>query len=231
MNRIDFMNQLESLLQNISLAEREEALQYYNDYFNDAGPECEQDVIEALGNPMRVAETIKKEIYGTGYGDINYHKTMPTNRSVVEYNQNINQNGIGNNTNTQAKDNEPMPTWLVVLIVILCILFSPAFIGVAGGLLGTIFGIVLGWFAMIFAFGVIAVSLIGTLFIFLFIGLGMLFVSPIAGIAFIGIGLLLGSFGLGFLMLTVVMAGIATPAVCKGIAQLFRWISSKISKK
>ena len=36
MNRIDFMRQLESLLQNISLAEREEALQYYNDYFNDA---------------------------------------------------------------------------------------------------------------------------------------------------------------------------------------------------
>ena len=39
MNRIDFMKQLESLLQNISPAEREEALQYYNEYFNDAGAE------------------------------------------------------------------------------------------------------------------------------------------------------------------------------------------------
>ena len=52
MNRTEFMRQLESLLQNISATEREEALQYYNEYFNDAGPENEQNVIEALGNPM-----------------------------------------------------------------------------------------------------------------------------------------------------------------------------------
>ena len=39
MNRVVFMKQLESLLQNVSPAEREEALQYYNDYFDDAGEE------------------------------------------------------------------------------------------------------------------------------------------------------------------------------------------------
>ena len=53
MNRTEFMRQLESLLQNISATEREEALQYYNEYFNDAGPENEQNVIEALGNPAK----------------------------------------------------------------------------------------------------------------------------------------------------------------------------------
>ena len=61
MNRTEFMRQLESLLQNISATEREEALQYYNEYFNDAGPENEQNVIEALGNPMKVAENITKD--------------------------------------------------------------------------------------------------------------------------------------------------------------------------
>ena len=45
---------------------REEALQYYNEYFNDAGPENEQNVIEALGNPAKVAENIKKIFCGTG---------------------------------------------------------------------------------------------------------------------------------------------------------------------
>ena len=54
MNRTEFMRQLESLLQNISATEREEALQYYNEYFNDAGPENEQNVIEALGNPANL---------------------------------------------------------------------------------------------------------------------------------------------------------------------------------
>ena len=69
MNRTEYMRQLESLLQNISATEREEALQYYNEYFNDAGPENEQNVIEALGNPMKVAENIKKDIFGNGYGE------------------------------------------------------------------------------------------------------------------------------------------------------------------
>ena len=63
MNRTEYMRQLESLLQNISATEREEALQYYNEYFNDAGPENEQNVIEALGNPAKVAENIKKDIF------------------------------------------------------------------------------------------------------------------------------------------------------------------------
>lgn len=36
MNRQEFMNQLEMLLSDISQAERDEALQYYNDYLDDA---------------------------------------------------------------------------------------------------------------------------------------------------------------------------------------------------
>ena len=51
MSRWKFMRQLEELLSDISPNEREEALQYYNDYFNDAGMENEQEVIKALGWP------------------------------------------------------------------------------------------------------------------------------------------------------------------------------------
>ena len=59
MSRWEFMRQLESLLSDISPNEREEALQYYNDYFNDAGRENEQEVIKALGSPEQVAEIVK----------------------------------------------------------------------------------------------------------------------------------------------------------------------------
>ena len=37
MNRIEFIAELEKLLQNISAEERNEAVQYYRDYFEDAG--------------------------------------------------------------------------------------------------------------------------------------------------------------------------------------------------
>ena len=85
MNRTEFMRQLESLLQNISATEREEALQYYNEYFNDAGPENEQNVIEALGNPAKVAENIKKDIFGNGYGENIYQKINADNRACLLY--------------------------------------------------------------------------------------------------------------------------------------------------
>lgn len=55
MSRWEFMRQLEELLSDISPSEKEEALQYYNDYFNDAGRENEASVIEALGSPEQVA--------------------------------------------------------------------------------------------------------------------------------------------------------------------------------
>ena len=85
MNKVEFMRQLERLLQNISEQERQEALQYYGDYFDDAGPENEQAVLEALGNPARVAENIRRDLYGAGYGD-GYEARKPvTGRELTEY--------------------------------------------------------------------------------------------------------------------------------------------------
>ena len=59
MNRADFMKELTELLADVSPTEREEAIQYYNDYFDDAGEENEQSVIASLGSPTQLARTIK----------------------------------------------------------------------------------------------------------------------------------------------------------------------------
>ena len=53
------MAQLARLLGDVPKAEREEALQYYNDYFDDAGVEEESGVIASLGSPEELARTIK----------------------------------------------------------------------------------------------------------------------------------------------------------------------------
>lgn len=60
MNRQEFMKQLEMLLSDILQAEREEALQYYNDYLDDAGIENEEESIGSLGSPAQVAANIKE---------------------------------------------------------------------------------------------------------------------------------------------------------------------------
>lgn len=92
MNRADFMNQLESLLQGIASSEREEALQYYNDYFDDAGQENEKEVIEALGNPARVAENIRRDLLDSGYGKKTVEKAKASDRALMEYGKNEQEN-------------------------------------------------------------------------------------------------------------------------------------------
>ena len=62
MDRAQFMEQLEKLLSDISEAERQEALAYYNSYFDEAGPENEASVIRELGSPGKVAAIIKADL-------------------------------------------------------------------------------------------------------------------------------------------------------------------------
>ena len=51
MNREQFIAQLARLLQDLPPAERQEAIRYYQEYFDDAGEENEDAVIQELGSP------------------------------------------------------------------------------------------------------------------------------------------------------------------------------------
>ena len=62
MNRAQFMEQLKKLLSDISEEERQEALDYYESYFDDAGEEQEAEVIRELGSPGKVAAIIKEDL-------------------------------------------------------------------------------------------------------------------------------------------------------------------------
>ena len=64
MNRIEYMTKLASLLQDIPEVERRDAMKYYNDYFDEAGEENEEQVIREFGAPEEVAENIKADLKG-----------------------------------------------------------------------------------------------------------------------------------------------------------------------
>ena len=68
MNRAEFMRRLTELLGDVSPTERDEAIQYYNDYFDDAGAENESGVIASLGTPEELARTIKAGLNDGGNG-------------------------------------------------------------------------------------------------------------------------------------------------------------------
>ena len=60
MNRAEYMKELAYLLQDVPDEEKEEALQYYEDYFDDAGPENEEKVVVELGRPEKIAAIIRE---------------------------------------------------------------------------------------------------------------------------------------------------------------------------
>lgn len=72
MDRAQFMDQLKKLLSDISEAERLEALDYYENYFDDAGPENEAAVIRELGSPGKVAAIIKADLKESNDGYAEY---------------------------------------------------------------------------------------------------------------------------------------------------------------
>ena len=63
MTRQEYMQQLAVLLAAMPEAERRDALDYYEEYFDAAGPEKEAQTIQELGSPQNVAEKIWE---GTG---------------------------------------------------------------------------------------------------------------------------------------------------------------------
>lgn len=267
MNRWEFMRQLEMLLSDITSSERAEALQYYNDYFNDAGAENEKQVIKALGSPAQVAKIVKDGLSDNpGMGEFTENgftsQSTPNPNAIIKRNdqpkaQNAyaqgnagngnaesgyagNRNpedgnyanpgsgtaqGVGTNKETGKK--EDFPVWAIVLIVIGCIICSPVILGLAGSILGVVAGIFITVFALVFGFGLAALILLIVAVSLVAGGFGCLFSAPITAMGLVGGGLICLSLGIMFLLLTVFLAGKLIPAVCQGIAYIFKKIFGK----
>ena len=59
-----FLKQLEYLLQDISEEEKGDAIAYYRDYLDEAGPEREEEVLRGFGSPERIAAMIRADLAG-----------------------------------------------------------------------------------------------------------------------------------------------------------------------
>ena len=87
MTRAEYLKELEANLVTLPKEERDMAVEFYNEYFEDAGAENEQAVIDELGKPFNLARSIigetsaynKSEVY------IKYResKPMPQNSTGV----------------------------------------------------------------------------------------------------------------------------------------------------
>ena len=204
MSRQEFMERLNRLLSDIPVNERQEALHYYENYFDDAGPENEAKIIKELESPEKVAASIKKDLFGENYGSY----------------------GAGQNSQDKIKE-QNAKTQRNILIAIIVILTFPVWVGVAGGL----FGIVVGFLAALLGIGAALIACVAVFLIMgcVLIGVGIVKIvvgAAALGLVVTGIGMLLLTLGILGVLALVWILGKAIPWVIRSLVNLCRRVFS-----
>lgn len=221
MSRKEFMERLEKLLWNISESEREEALQYYNDYFDDAGEENEAKVIEELVSPEQVAQKIKaglsdsaSEFSEQGYRDTRFE----ARGGELSAGQ-----GTADDRGQSAGRKRDTNFWKILAIALLCILLLPVILPVGGGILIGVLGIVAGIIALFIGIVVAGFVILAAGIIVAGIGVAQAFVTPAAGIALAGTGCILTALGVLLSLVTIWCCVKVVPWIIRGIVGLISY--------
>lgn len=237
MNRMEFMAELERLLADMPEDERQAAVQYYADYFADAGGENEAEVIRELGSPAKVAESIKADYYGTEFNESDYeHKDymekygqrssggaddVRTDAGAdAGQRENGNEAGTGGSASENAGKRKPWTsnTLKIILIIVIAVMLWPVSLGIALAALGIAAAVIFFFAGLVIAAA--AVMIAGGVTVIAGIVVG--FAVPPAALVTAGIGLVLFVIGLIATVGTVKLCIIVYPAMLRGFVNLCR---------
>ncbi len=226
MNKEEFLRQLEMQLSGMPENEKQEALQYYRDYFEDAGTDKEGEVLASLGSPADVAKTIREENGGGEYTEKGYLPTAGTSHTSFDSDADMrhqdNAYGQGNQAYGAAPQKEKKDTAVIVLSIILIILTSPLWIPLLGSLIGLICALVGGFIGFAVAGVVMVIACIVAVIASL---VGMCVGLPgTVGLIFIGAALIIGAVGILFILLTTLICRYAIPWLCNCVKKLWNLI-------
>lgn len=227
MDRKQFMEQLSRLLSDIPEEEKQEALDYYNSYFDDAGPENEDAVIQELGSPGKVAAIIKADLKenGNSYGEFTERGYQDSRMeepgqmpeaygSSSEEEQRERRRQRGERWRNYSKEGNKSR---LILVVILLVFLSPLLKGAVGGAVGFLVTLVLLPFLLVFGVGASALGLIIGGICVIAAGIGACVAAPPVGILLMGIGFLILALGALFSIATVWMGGRGLPWIVRKI--------------
>ena len=213
MNKYDFLSRLRNALSPLPQEERDAAMNYYEEFFSDAGEDNEQAVIASLGTPEELAKSIIDE---------NNRENPANNQEYAADSQTA--SGFESNSGfvpppTPAQTSK-WSNGQIALFVVLAVLSSPIWLGALCAVFGIIIGIFGTLIGLIAGLGASAVA-------FLVSGIIALFQEPVLGIMMIGLAFIFaGLFPLAIYPLCK-LAVKGTKACIKGIGSLFNKLTGK----
>lgn len=220
MNKNEFLDQLSLLLSDISYDEREEALNYYKEYIEDAGPENENTVLKELGSPNDIANQIKDGLSNKSEEENNRidfkapERFSSSNNNFHQSTDNShgNQKSFNNNYSVQNINRQKRHDYLILAIIAIA-LVSPFILPFASSLVKVLLVAIAIIFVLVIGFGAASIACIVAGIIILIIGIASMIHSPLIGFAIIGSSFIVVSLGLLFLVLTVWYTKSALPAI------------------
>ncbi len=218
------MNELETLLHDVPESEKEEAIQYYQDYFEDAGEESEEVVLAELGTPEAVASQIKATLYEGGesyeYGEQGIHNGKSQNDTRVR----VVKNGEQHHQDTKRKGSN---TLVNIMLIVLAIFTFPVWFSIVASGVAVIFSVIIVLLSIVLA----TILLVITGVLLCIAGIPALFTRPLAGFTMIGLGLFMTGIFLFALIGMIWIVKYAIPAMIRGIVWLCKkpihWIKRR----
>lgn len=166
MNKIEYLAALRRALSCLPSEEQANALRYYEEYFDDAGPENEARVIAELGDPAGVAQAILNDYREVG-------------AATVPQGTGIKRRGIS--------------PWALLVIVLLAIPLGLPLLGMAVGLLVAAFGVLVAITIIPIVLVVLGIALCWAAFPVLFASPASAVFTLGGGLICTAIGLLFGA--------------------------------------
>lgn len=189
MNRIEFMSALDARLKALDEEDRNDALRYYDELFDEAGPLEEQKILDDLGDPQDIARQILADngISPDGRPEFMIDDVIRAGNGTNANNNNSSAYGTYKQKDLFTSIKESFMglsrnTRIVVIVAIL-IVTSPVWGGILSGVLGFIFGLIGLILGLVIAFTAAGVGLIISGFVYLFR-------APPLGLVILGIGLI-----------------------------------------
>ncbi len=209
MNRTDFMKELRAGIVKLPYQEAEAALEYYEEYFEEAGAENEERVLEELGDPKAIAKQIMEDFHNreahqsesgssdeftTKQSKNNYDFSNKEYQAAHDFTSSagsINLDDIKLQENKESRSNFKS-LGSSPLVIILLIIAIPVIVPLLFGAIGVLIGIEV----TIFALGIVSFVLSVAGVVCLMAGAATLGGQFMTGLFVIGIALAIFGFAL-----------------------------------
>ena len=167
----EYLNQLQKYLKKLPQSDYEDAMEYFTEYFADAGPENEQAVIEELGTPKIAAAELMMNLLDKKMDE---HTAMEQEEKRNEKKKTTGANVVWIAILALFAAPIGAPVLISVIIVLLCValcvalfdmsIFLAAAVGVAGGIKLLLRGILavtvsFGGFSLITGMGILLIGI------------------------------------------------------------------------